>query len=175
MSNLLSILSSIYDTKFNTNETELSEYPTPSTKSLSTRYTESLPVDKKEYKEEPVKEITCNIHRIDKTVSEINFIMDEPTVLKIIEYRKLEIVKKLEIFKLNIVLFSNLCIHIKLARQKKYAEKSLHDLLEKKQTIERYIRNFILNPNRNYLLKCKEDIVFLEEQLISKAETYVKN
>lgn len=171
MSNLLSILSSIYDTNFNKNEMEMEQCNVQSNKSLSTRYTAAIPIEKKEWKEEPLKEITCNIDPIDKKVSDINFIMDEATVLKIIEYRKLEIIKKLEIFKLNIVLFSNLCMHIKVAGQKQYDQQTLELLKQKKEIIETYIKNFMLEPNKNYLLKCKQDIIFLENQLSSKIHT----
>lgn len=147
------------------------QYNTPSYKPLPSRYTKALPVEKKEWKEQPVKEITCNINPTDKPVSDINFIMDEPTVFKIIEYRKLEIIKKLEIFKLNIVLFSNLCMHIKVAIQKGYEKEFLDLLIQKKEIVGSYIQNFMLDSNQNYLLKCKNDIIFLEEQLLSKTRT----
>jgi hypothetical protein len=164
MSSLLSILSSIYDEKFNTNEAELLQCNNPSTKS----YTELLPVKKKEWKEEPIKEIPCNTEPIDKFVSDVNFIMDEQTVLKLIEYRKLEIIKKLQIFKLNIALFSNLCMHIKLAIKRNYPGGKKLYLILNKETVKSYIENFMLDTNQNYLLKCKKDIIFLENQLCEK-------
>jgi hypothetical protein len=164
-SQLLSKLSSIYDIPFNENEKENNKI-CESSKNISM---ENILLQKKNYLEQPIQ-IPCNQTHNNTSITDINFITDISTVKKIIEYRTLEIKKKIELFKRIICLYQYFCILIQYNKKQFNSNKDdIKPAQKLKEQAKELIKKFI-KEDYDLLTKSKSDIIFLQEQLKIKLQ-----
>jgi hypothetical protein len=103
-----------------------------------------------------------------KTIDDINFTHDIVFIYKIIEFRKLEIKKKIALFKYNLELYYFLIIYLIPQRELRAGQVGLtQDQLRELETNKNTIKNIIDYYTHNNLIFVKnyKKYLFLEEQL----------
>ena len=103
-----------------------------------------------------------------KTIDDINFTHDIVFIYKIIEFRKLEIKKKIALFKYNLELYYFLIIYLIPQRELRAGQVGLtQDQLRELETNKNTIKNIIDYYTHNNLIFIKnyKKYLFLEEQL----------
>ena len=161
MSDLLPILSSIYDASFDQNEREQRLYCEKQLLQPNRRIDTPKPTSHMQ---------PAMVHHCDDgkpttmtSVSGISLFSDASMALKVITYRKYELKKKAAIHGLHIALFTQLC------RQYKYYDLQSNDvaaskLSDDKKKITRLLQDFVTKSG-SFFERALRDLVFLEEQL----------
>ena len=171
MSDLLPILSSIYDASFDQNEREQRLYCDQNEREKR-RYCEKQLLQPNRRIDTPKPTgytQPAMVHHCDDgnpttmtSVSGISLFSDASMALKVITYRKYELKKKAAIHGLHIALFTQLC------RQYEYYYIHLKDvaakLLDDKREITRLLEDFVTKSGSFFELALR-DLVFLEKQL----------
>lgn len=110
-----------------------------------------------------VLEEKCDVN--SNTFMDFDFMEEQTITDKIIEFRKLEIQKQIEIFKFNIELYQNLCVHIKVLQSRStmlIQKEKLTILIKLKNEARDYLIRFLLSTD--FLLPCLKNYILLEEK-----------
>jgi hypothetical protein len=100
------------------------------------------------------QELNCDFTNENKTkIHEMSFIEDVDMVLKIIMYRKQEILREMVLMQKMVSLYYNILAKIlNLSVKKGLMDKELIELTKTKSEIEKVLQNYIVD-NRDYLLR----------------------
>jgi len=169
MGDLMTILSKNYDRRYINNQKNLDQICKSQSRTQIQKQRE-FPLVKAVNTQEktltPLVDPQCNLKPNSGQIDKMNFITDPVMVSKMVQYRKLEVRKQIEIFKFNVELFKNLCVHFQMVHLgvSKYTIEEVADLNKMREKTKEYMERFITEKG-HYLLKCKMNYIFLEKQL----------